>query len=54
MSRLIGYHKKPNKAAMTAKIIAIKAPIADNPAPGPIYGIAGSGKRHATDMIRIT
>lgn len=38
---------------MTPTTMAIKAPIADNPAPGPIYGMAGSGKRQATNMIRI-
>jgi hypothetical protein len=52
ISRLSGYHKKPNIAAKTAATMARKAPIADNPAPGPIYAKAGSGKKQAMDMIR--
>ena len=53
MRRLIGYHKKPNKAAITATTMAINAPTADNPAPGPIYAVANSGKRQTMELIRI-
>lgn len=43
MNRFIGYHKNPITPRRTTPINASTVPIADKPAPGPIYARAYSG-----------